>query len=292
MKFPKIVLVIASLSSLATAAQDSVITAFEKKIAFQFQAKYNYASFTGESTQDEYIETNRPIDLGIGGGYGDWTWSSLWTVSFGEEGGKPKTSALDLQLNYFGDRIFGRAYFRLNRGFCWEDPTGRWRKLDIRTIIAGYNLNLLWNPEHSIRAAYALDRRQWKSNGSFLVGFGIYYNGVVSHEPLYDDYKKFQHLIHVGPDVGYSYTWVWNNGIFLNAMGVAAISFGQNVTRSKWMGFWQLFPKLAPGYHGESWSIHFPVDFSVIRLRTQGNNMGEGDVLIVGSAGFMVTRRF
>lgn len=87
-------------------AGDSAVVSFPDRLSIQLIARYNYASFSGESTDDKDLATNRPIDLGLGGGYGDWTWSSLFTVSFGADSKKPKTQATDLQLNYFGDRFF------------------------------------------------------------------------------------------------------------------------------------------------------------------------------------------
>ena len=46
---------------------DSVITTFPDKISIQFLARYNYAAFSGASTDDEQMQTNCPIDLGLGG---------------------------------------------------------------------------------------------------------------------------------------------------------------------------------------------------------------------------------
>lgn len=47
---------------------DSVITTFPDKISIQFLARYNYAAFSGASTDDEQMQTNCPIDLGLGAG--------------------------------------------------------------------------------------------------------------------------------------------------------------------------------------------------------------------------------
>lgn len=279
-----------SLAFAEASKPDSVITAFDGKISVQFLARYNFASLVLNDSEKETFETNRPIDLGLGGGYGDWTWSTLFTFRFGADGKKPKTRATDLQLNYFGDRIFWRAFFKVNKGFAWKDSDAdKYRKVDLRTISAGIDLDVLGNSEHSIRAAYALDRRQWKSNGSFLWGLGVYYNGIGAKDSLLPDYEKFQSVLHSGPSFGYSHTWVWRNGIFLNILGVVSGSVGRNFTKSEWCALTQVFPKFAAGYHGESWSIHFPFEVNLVQLDALRQS---SDIFFGASGGFMVTRRF
>lgn len=107
MKIPFLfVLLFLGMALSAETTGDSVIVAFSDRVSIQLLARYHYASFSGKSTDDKDLATNRPVDLGIGGGYGDWTWSSLFTISFGADTEKPKTRATDLQFNYFGDRFF------------------------------------------------------------------------------------------------------------------------------------------------------------------------------------------
>lgn len=286
-----LVLLFFGMALAEEAAGDSAVVSFQDRLSIQLIARYNYASFSGESTDDKDLVTNRPIDLGLGGGYGDWTWSSLFTVSFGADSKKPKTQATDLQLNYFGDRFFWNLFLKVNNGFYWKDSEAdEFRKAKLLTVSAGYDIDYLWNREHSLRAAYSLDRRQKKSNGSFIWGAGVYYHGIVSLDSLLPQYTKYQQFIHLGPSVGYSYTWVWQNGWFFNLLGVASTSFGKNVTRNQWMLFSQVFPKFAAGYHGEKWSIHFPFFVNAIRLSSNDGMLD--DIFFNASGGFMLTRRF
>ena len=44
------------------------VTSFSEKFFLQLIARYNYASFSGESTDDVDLKTNLPIELGVGGG--------------------------------------------------------------------------------------------------------------------------------------------------------------------------------------------------------------------------------
>lgn len=270
---------------------NSAIASFPDKFSIQLIARYNYASLSGESMDDKVLATNRPVDLGLGGGYGDWTWSSLFTLSFGADSEKPKTQATDWQLNYYGDRFFWSLFLKANNGFYWKDSEAdEFRKAKLLTVSAGYDIDYLWNREHSLRAAYSLDRRQKKSNGSFIWGAGVYYHGLVSLDSLLPQYGKYQQFIHLGPSIGYSYTWVWQNGWFFNLLGVASTSFGKNVTRNQWMRFSQVFPKFAVGYHSQKWSVHFP--FFVNALLLSSNDGELDDIFFSASGGFMVTRRF
>lgn len=275
----------------ADSLPDSVITSFPDKISVQFLARYNYASFSGASTDDETLQTNRPIDLGLGGGYGDFTWSTLFTFSFGSDNSKPRTQATNLQFNYFGDRFFGDLYLKVNDGFYYHnDSLDEFVSYKLRIIEIGLDANYLWNKEHSLRAVYSLDRRQWKHNGSFICGFGVYYHGIVSQDSALAFYKDYQGFLHAGPNVGVSRIWAWKNGFFFNVMIVGTVSLGMNMTRKEWMQFYQVFPKFAVGYHSDTWSVTFPFYVSVLLLN---ENDGEiNDTFFEGSGGFMVTKRF
>lgn len=270
---------------------DSVITTFPDKISIQFLARYNYAAFSGASTDDEQMQTNCPIDLGLGGGYGDFTWSTLFTFSFGTDQSKPRTQATNLQFNYFGDRIFGDLFLKINDGFYYHnDSLDEYVPYKLRVIEIGLDVNYLWNKEHSLRSVYSLDRRQWKHNGSFVWGFGVFYNGIVSQDSVLSFYEDYQGFLHAGPDIGYSHNWAWKNGFFMNLMIVGSVSLGMNMTRKEWMQFYQVFPKFAAGYHSDTWSVNFPFFVSVLHLN---ENDGEiDDTFMEASGGFMVTKRF
>lgn len=283
------ILVAAFCAVSAFASGDSLITAFPQKISVQFLTRYPFMSYSGESASDENLQTNRSIDLGLGGGYGDWTWSSLFAFSFGVDSDKPRTYATDYQLNYYGDRFFWDIYLKAIDGFYVDTDSG-YAKLDLLIVEAGFDLNFFWNPEHSLRAAYALDRRQWESNGSFILGGGVYYTGIRSEDSALTYFETYQQFAYAGPNVGYSYTWVWESGWFLNLLGIANVNWGMNLTRKEFVGSFQIFPSLSAGFHGDSWSVHFPVTSRIVNLKS---NSGEvDDFLYFGAAGFMVTKRF
>ena len=226
-----------------------------------------------------------------GGGYGDFTWSTLFTFSFGTDKSKPRTQATNLQFNYFGDRIFGDLFLKINDGFYYHnDSLDEYVPYKLRVIEIGLDVNYLWNKEHSLRSVYSLDRRQWKHNGSFVWGFGVFYNGIVSRDSVLSFYEDYQGFLHAGPDIGYSHNWAWKNGFFMNLMIVGSVSLGMNMTRKEWMQFYQVFPKFAAGYHSDTWSVNFPFFVSVLHLN---ENDGEiDDTFMEASVGFMVTKRF
>lgn len=279
------------LAQSETAPSDSVIEKFSDKISLQFIVTYNYAQFSGESTDDEQLLTNRPVNLGLGGGYGDFTWSSILSFSFGANKDRPKTKASGLDFGYFGDRFIGNLFFRSNDGFYMNvDDSTDFRKVDLFTIAAGFDFAYILNKEHSIRAAYSLDRKQRKSNGSFIFGMGVYYNGFQSDDSLLTHYGDYQQFVHVGPSAGYSQSWVWGRGWFFNMMGAYTISFGKNLSRDQWMIFAQIFPRFSIGYHAKKWSIHFPFSMNILQVASDDDEVG--DTFFNASGGMMVTRRF
>ncbi len=87
-------------------AGDSAIVEFSDRISIQLLARYHYASFSGKSTDDKDLATNRPVDLGIGGGYGDWTWSSLFTILFGADSEKRPTCSSTISATGFSGICF------------------------------------------------------------------------------------------------------------------------------------------------------------------------------------------
>ena len=94
-----------------------VTTSFPEKFFLQLITRYNYASFSGESTDDVDLKTNLPIELGVGGGYGIFSWSSLLSFSFGSEDDRPSTKGTNLQLGFYGNRFFGEAFLLADDGF-------------------------------------------------------------------------------------------------------------------------------------------------------------------------------
>jgi hypothetical protein len=295
------------LAQSKTVPSDSVIEKFSDKISLQFITNYYFENLSGESLNDEKLSTNRPLNLGIGGGYGDFTWSSILSFSFGANEDRPKTKASGLGFNYFGDRFIGSLFFHANDGFYAEvDDSTKYRKVDFLTVSAGVDLAYILNKEHSLRAAYSLDRKQKKSNGSFIFGMGVYYNGFKSRDALFSAYKDYQQFVHTGPSVGYSHSWVWGRGWFYNMMGVFTLSFGKNLSQDQWLSLSQVFPRFSFGYHAKKWSIHFPFSLKILQITADKEAykealfsagtgvviMNHSNVFFSASSGMMVTRRF
>lgn len=285
-------LLLSALLCAETIPADSAITAFPQKIAIQFLARYPYTSFVGKTLDGKALKTNRSVDIGIGGGYGDFTWSSVFAFSFGYDKEKPQSRATDHQLDYYGDRFFWRLYLKAIDGFFYdvESEEKKFEKADLLLVESGFNLNYLWNKEHSLRAAYSLDRRQWKSNGSFIWGVGLYYTGILSRDSLMPYFEDYQQFLYAGPDIGYSYTWIFENGWFLNLLGIASANWGMNLTKKSSLRFFQILPQFATGFHGDSWSIHFPMPVRILLFQTD-DELSEIN-LFYASFGFMVTKRF
>ncbi len=268
-----------------------VITSFPEKFFLQLITRYNYASFSGESTDDVELQTNLPIELGVGGGYGIFSWSSLLSFSFGSDEDRPRTKGTNLQLGFYGNRFFGEAILIADDGFYSKEQNGdQILSYNLFVMELALKLNYLWNPEHSLRAFYSMDRRQWVNNGSFICGLGAYYHGIESKDSVMAYYSERQSFLHAGPSVGYSYNWVWDSGMFLNLMATGSTTVGKNVTRDKWMVFFQFFPQAVLGYHSDTWSVNFPFAINFLHLSDQSGKIS--DVLLKASGGMTLTKRF
>ena len=103
-------------------------------------------------------------------------------------------------------------------------------------------------------------------------------------------YSERQSFLHAGTSVGYSYNWVWDSGMFLNLMATGSTTVGKNVTRDKWMVFFQFFPQAVLGYHSDTWSVNFPFAINFLHLSDQSGKIS--DVLLKASGGMTLTKRF
>jgi hypothetical protein len=80
-------------------------------------------------------------------------------------------------------------------------------------------------------------------------------------------YAEKQRLIYLGPNGGYSYTWVFDN-IFLNIHFIAGFNASLNINTTQRFFTPALLPKMALGYHSKT----SPADF-------QGSTKDHGPAL-------------
>lgn len=150
--------------------------------------KISSLTFTDEiQDKDVVYKPNEVTKLGLGIHY-RWIGINVAFLPIGENDDDlyGKTSALDIQTDFFSRKIGGQFHLIRYRGVYWEDPSdyianfkpavkGYPTRPDIQTLAYGFNAFYNFNhKKFSFRAAFIQNERQVKSAGSFLAGF--YFN--------------------------------------------------------------------------------------------------------------------
>jgi hypothetical protein len=261
---------------------DDIFTVFEENIAISLYTKYNMGIFS-ELIPPEY-RTDMPFDIGLGIRYKTISAKLSIPLSFS---GLNNIWAFDFEMDSYFDNIYYEAYFKHYPNFYIEN-TDKQSGLSIHS--SGVMATFIHNDKsHSLSSVTSLDRKQNKSSGSFLYGFGVFHSSFYSTDETLIKFDTRQHLLYFGPSTGYSYTWVFKNDIFLNTSLVLFTSPGINLTTGRWLFIPQLEPKIIIGHHNNTWSLN---------LKMMNNakfifwNMGDFDILTLVSITAMFSKRF
>jgi hypothetical protein len=155
--------------------------------------------------------------------------------------------------------MYYEAFCKRYQGFSEGGRRGETdnNNIDLRIFSSGISTGwLLNNKNHSLSAAYDLDRNQLSSSGSPILGFGVFYAAIFSDDENVKRYNTNQHFIYFGPNVGYSYTFVFSKNIFLNINLVIGLDAGVNINTNKWLFIPLIMPKLSFGHHNKTWSLN------------------------------------
>jgi hypothetical protein len=234
---------------------DDAIVSFDESWAINISAKYVIASFS----QEQFMQytTDRPWAMGLGIRYKN-TSLLLPLPSFYAFDEHPFES-FDLQLASYYDVFYYEAFCKRYQGFMegTADDKADDKDIDLRVFSSGISMGWLMDGKnHSLSAAYDLDRRQLASSGSPILGFGVFYTSIFSDDKNIRRYADKQHFIYFGPNAGYSYTFVFPNSIFLNMNLVIGLDAGININTNKWLFVPLVMPKLSFGHHNNTWSIN------------------------------------
>jgi len=229
--------------------------------------KYTNLRFRG----DNYSLLYRPLtsyNLGIGFTY---QWLTL-NVGYGFHFLNPNldrkdTRAIDLQFHPYGRKIAIDVLGQFYRGYRLPSHDDLLRS-DIRVNVVGATVQYIFNHDQfSYRAAFLQSEWQKQSAGSWLAGFELYSGGVkgdssmIPDAVLREDKLKKVRFVEVGPNVGYAYTYVYNEHFFATGSASISLDLGFNAStteaeKHKVSGFSPntLF-KLFAGYNSSKWAI-------------------------------------
>jgi hypothetical protein len=242
-----------------TFADDAIIP-FDELLAIKVSGKYVIASFIQE--QSAQYTTDRPWALGLGLRYKDIS-AAFYLPSFYAFKDNPFES-FDIQLASYFESIYYEAFCKRYQGFTAGEAGDK--NIDLSVFSSGIQTGWIQNNRrHSLSAAYDLDCKQLSSSGSAIFGFGVFYTSILSDDKNMQRFNNKQHFIYFGPNVGYSYTFIFANNIFLNMNLVIGLDAGININTNKWLFIPLIMPKISFGHHNNTWSINVTAscDYSV-----------------------------
>jgi hypothetical protein len=227
-------------------AEEEVISTFDEKWTISPFLNYNMGIFQ-QSNADRY-RTNKPWNLGLGIRYKKISGKISFPLSFSSG------FSLDFDINSYFNKIFYRAYIKYYNDFYVHD-TSENSGLDAFTsgLMATYVQN---HKNHSLSSVINLDKRQNVSSGSMLYGLGTFYTSMYSQTQTMSNYAEKQNLLYFGPSIGYSYIWVFQSGLFLNASILGFTNVGRNLSSNKWLIIPQVEPRIVFGHHNDTWSFN------------------------------------
>ncbi|MDR1588278.1 MAG: DUF4421 domain-containing protein [Treponema sp.] len=255
-------------SSAAEGVKDAVIEDFSNKFSLGLALRYNGMYFLQENEPDENISSDLPLDFGLIAAF-EWltlTFNLSLINTFNSEFLKAKS--FDAQIDLYRETMYWKFFAKNYQGFhLYSINDGdKGGEIGLEMFSGGlYWLYISDYRQHSLRAAYSLDRKQNRSSGSFLIGANTIYNSIYSGDGSISRYADRQHLLSLGPNGGYSYTWIFDNNMFINIHAIVGLNLSLNINARNWFFTPQILPKAALGYHGKTWSI---------------NVVGESEILI------------
>jgi hypothetical protein len=250
-----------------TAAKDAAIEKFSNRFALGLALRYNGMYFLQKDEPDENISSNLPLDFGVIAAF-EWltlTFNLSLINTFNNEFFGEKS--FDTRIDLYRETMYWKFFIKTDRGFH-TGSTGagdRSGEIDLEMFSGGlYWMYILNYRQHSLRAVYSLDRKQNVSSGSVLLGANTIYNNIYSGDGAISRYADRQHLLSLGPNCGYSYTWVFDNNMFINIHAIAGFNLSFNINTGGPFFTPQMLPRAALGYHGKTWSINLAGETEIL----------------------------
>jgi hypothetical protein len=249
--------------------QDPEISTFRSRLSLRFLTNYNFVSIQNSAYGDQPLESNRPLNLGIGFGYDslftlfDKSWDlSLefrYNLPFTTSDGHTNSHAFESGLNFFPGDWWISGNLRYYSGFSTkikDEPRDRIKFVDMS--VTDMSISALWmasaNGKFSPRSAYFLERRQKHSAGSIIVGGRLQRNIAEDNDGilLYENNRR--DITTTWVDMGYTYSFIFKRGYFLNLWGVLGLAYGRIVAEDDNVLLPEFETRSAFGYLGEKWS--------------------------------------
>jgi hypothetical protein len=238
--------------SFAAYSQEAEITRIREILSLRAYADFRLILFE-QASEESYFLANKPLNLGLGVGILGLVIKFTFSIPIMYEQPKKDGFSFDFKIDSYGTSSYTYGYVQYNSDFIHIGSPD----VGMKILNVGLSYESIFNKNHSLRSAYVLDRRQSISNGSFLMGAGIFYSRMKSDNTA--NRYQTQNYLYFGPNLGFSYTWIFNGSLFLNILPVVGVNLMISFDDHSLAVGLQGLPKLSFGYHGNkwSWNIYF-----------------------------------
>ena len=263
-----LIFILVSINVALANADSAGVSTFRERFSLRFLCNYNFVSIWNSELKDDYLISNRPVDLGLGFGYDslftlfgsswDFSWDFKVALPFTTSKGKSSTQSFETGLNFFPRNWWLEGKFRSYSGFSTNDEENA-EFVDL--WILDMYLSALWmataHAKFSPRSAYFLDRRQAESAGSMILGGRIQRNIAEDKDSVLAYYDNRRDLTTLWLDMGYTYSWIYDNGMFLNVWGVVGIAYGRERADDGYAVLPESDLRMAIGYLGKKMVMEY-----------------------------------
>ncbi len=253
---------------------------FPGSITTRLYLSQKYTNFTlqGKDAKDLRYLPNTTLNLGVGATYHNFSLNLAYGFPFlNTDDNKGKTKYLDLQGHFYTPKMvidfYGQNYkgYHLADGLAAKPGDDYYYRPDAKLNLYGISLYHVFNNKRfSYRAAFIQNEWQKKSAGTALLGAEVYY-GVMKADSswvpqaLAEDYTqrgidKIKYFS-VGPGVGYAYTFVAFQHLFITGSLTANLNFNVSTETlaPAQMNHFSVTPlarfHIAAGYNGRVWNV-------------------------------------
>lgn len=229
-------------------------TPFGKKWSVRGLIDYNF--FLLDVNENESLQSNRPVEIGIGLGYQDFSFDFKYELPFTKNSHSSASQGIVFSTDYFPKNFWIKGWINLNSGFSiWNDNEDKEAE-DVDFDYWDYGVKVIYitNKDHSPRAALFLDRQQESSGYSFTIGGAIKRISMRSKDSILN-LKGWKHIDYAGPVAGLSFTHLLSNPkYFLGFVGEIGEYLGYQEDDGNFDFIQDIGLKGACGHIGESWA--------------------------------------
>lgn len=236
----------------------------------------SFEKMTDEGTAKEFTyKTNKPISLGIGVAWKDFSLSFGYGFDIFRDKKKGKTNSLEFQHHWYGRKWMYDFFLQQHKGFYNSERNKNKEYTlypDIKMNMYGGTLQYVFNnKKFSYKAAMNQTEKQLKSAGSALMGISLYYSQVQTDTTvLFEGMSKKHKNLQFGVSGGYVYTWVIKKNWFVSGAATVGVSMGNNNPQHFFSTKMKVYPsvnsRFALGYNAHSWSIGGSVLYNKVYL--------------------------